>query len=1087
MPEAIEGQHVEIARAICNGTKTWSSEEVMVHLFLFANNFLDDQDSRTIELFHQLGHDGLIHFESLLAMGPVPRAIRQRLFISALVAGDLPLVRLLVNTGVEVNTVIPLLATTPLEFAASMDDIKESLGMVSVLLNAGADPNFRHKSFSLPRHSPLDVALRAQGHMAVVDLLVREGARPSHLTIQCAIKAGDLETVEKILDAGADVNNSKLTRNGYRESPIALAIRLGHRDIVRLLTERGADVNEIRSAHCEDYVERFPCRESATVYDRWFDDYHPSATALSVAIELEDVEIVQLLLLQPGLDINKQPDPADEVAHVCPLLMARHQGPDDLVRQILAAGADVPTAERIGSGLACRGVTLLTALMRRHGKLDMELVDVLVSKGARLDHAVLEATRCNNRDLVLFFLSHGAPEKLLDLGVDETALRVCIERGMLDMARFLYNEGLVDPGRPTRIGHPDLVKFLGEVGLLVGVLRSNGAEIFARACGEHSEPVLRQLMPYRDDIDFSRSPDAKRSPYDTILYIAVDCQASPFQLRDLVERGARFGPRTLMSGMRRGQEVLEALLSSLPPSYGPADIQPGVQGPGALLGAVSFASPRAFQLLLHAVEWSPRQLGVALTEAIVKSNPDRVQALRQAGASLNEEASPWMEPLISFTSGLAAAVHVGNVELVVNLIKAGANVNEPADKACGYFSARSALQRAAEIGHLQLVDILLDAHADPNGMPDCFDGGTALQFAAIGGYLEIARKLVRSGADVNAAGSPFGGRTALQGAAGRYTKQCRKAVDLAVAEGHHALAEYIASVRQRRIDVDDPNDPDETGVDSTWSNSNRSSLDSNDDSADEEESLSGSQQRGRSEQPGYQDPEEPEADASADPRSPQRDQLQSRSHYSEEQRAGSTARELIVRGDNLDCKMPTVYFTGEPWDLNGSITEGYTQSVECLWADGSQYVNIGGNPLTCPASDTELGGRIGGISANPHPDMGLWDFGDIGMIGDSQGQNNYGEVDFSVADRYSELSIVNEAGAPAELQQATGFNFSDAPETVDWMDFFQADSVDEGKTEIWNRSRVYLQRLRGREQGYMKTKSFPLLKNFQGNESKSHA
>ncbi|KAJ1323628.1 ankyrin repeat domain-containing protein 50 [Microdochium nivale] len=78
---------------------------------------------------------------------------------------------------------------------------------------------------------------------------------------------------------------------------------------------------------------------------------------------------------------------------------------------------------------------------------------------------------------------------------------------------------------------------------------------------------------------------------------------------------------------------------------------------------------------------------------------------------------------------------------------------------------RTPLQEAAEKGHFEIAEWLLDNGADvnSNAQPEC--GATALQLAAIGGYGGIMEILINRGADLNAPGAVINGRTALEGAA----------------------------------------------------------------------------------------------------------------------------------------------------------------------------------------------------------------------------------------------------------------------------------------------------------------------------------
>ena len=75
------------------------------------------------------------------------------------------------------------------------------------------------------------------------------------------------------------------------------------------------------------------------------------------------------------------------------------------------------------------------------------------------------------------------------------------------------------------------------------------------------------------------------------------------------------------------------------------------------------------------------------------------------------------------------------------------------------------MQKAAELGNLDIVDILVNRGADVNAPAAARGGGTALQLAVVGCYISVACRLLSLGADVNAPGSTADGRTALEAAA----------------------------------------------------------------------------------------------------------------------------------------------------------------------------------------------------------------------------------------------------------------------------------------------------------------------------------
>ncbi|KAF4844999.1 Ankyrin repeat domain-containing protein 50 [Colletotrichum siamense] len=101
-------------------------------------------------------------------------------------------------------------------------------------------------------------------------------------------------------------------------------------------------------------------------------------------------------------------------------------------------------------------------------------------------------------------------------------------------------------------------------------------------------------------------------------------------------------------------------------------------------------------------------------------------------------------------------------EMTRVLLNAGLSPNEDNELVS---IGRSPLQQAVEDGNLEMIDLLLEFHADVNARAARFSGATALQLAAIKGRLGIARRLIDLGANVNASGAERNGRTALEGAA----------------------------------------------------------------------------------------------------------------------------------------------------------------------------------------------------------------------------------------------------------------------------------------------------------------------------------
>ena len=125
---------------------------------------------------------------------------------------------------------------TPLIAAAK----KGNKDMVQMLLDRGAEPNMIDKHGK----TPLIVAVR-HSHKDVAKLLLNRGADPNagkhrRTTLSWAVIRNDIETVQQCLDGGADPN----MMDTYDEEPVlGIALFFSH-DVVNLLLDRGADIND---------------------------------------------------------------------------------------------------------------------------------------------------------------------------------------------------------------------------------------------------------------------------------------------------------------------------------------------------------------------------------------------------------------------------------------------------------------------------------------------------------------------------------------------------------------------------------------------------------------------------------------------------------------------------------------------------------------------------------------------------------------------------------------------------------------------------------------------------------------------------
>ncbi|MEO6082643.1 MAG: ankyrin repeat domain-containing protein [Umezawaea sp.] len=165
--------------------------------------------------------------------------------------GDLETVRTLVEAGAFVDAVAPTTGHTPL-----MDALWYKWPeVVAYLLERGAGVNLStHYGFSMKEHFEFELNANSLGKeklLAAERLLsAREEddeRRIAEQRLMGAVVRGDLAAVREHLADGAPVDARHPVRNGFNDdhTPLLVATRDGHHDIVRELLAAGADVNAV--------------------------------------------------------------------------------------------------------------------------------------------------------------------------------------------------------------------------------------------------------------------------------------------------------------------------------------------------------------------------------------------------------------------------------------------------------------------------------------------------------------------------------------------------------------------------------------------------------------------------------------------------------------------------------------------------------------------------------------------------------------------------------------------------------------------------------------------------------------------------
>ena len=193
---------------------------------------LNKGNAKVIEVLLEAGEDPY----AILAGAPA--------IMMAARAGNPDAVKTLLAAGADPNVAGPERKQTALMWAAA----RGNTAMVKVLLEAGANINARSKAPNAPTRIPCLRGRRLRtrqsdplGIRAVQDSSWTENTNGLEFTpIMWAAREGDLETVQTLLDAGANVNDE---RPGDGTTVLLLAILNRHYELASYLLDRGADPN----------------------------------------------------------------------------------------------------------------------------------------------------------------------------------------------------------------------------------------------------------------------------------------------------------------------------------------------------------------------------------------------------------------------------------------------------------------------------------------------------------------------------------------------------------------------------------------------------------------------------------------------------------------------------------------------------------------------------------------------------------------------------------------------------------------------------------------------------------------------------
>ena len=643
----------------------------------------------------------------------------------------LELVMILVDRGANIQA-NDICGRTPLHVAAE----KGIAETVNYLLDLGADINAKDKDGL----SALYFALKG-GHVTTAKYLIDKGSEsllssdPNLLgfyeadLLQCSAREGLTATVEFLLSGGvsADVIHSK---SASLLTPLEEAACAGHCDVVRLLLDKGADIN----GNVPSRDERLRKRQLES--NSWEDrHYWGNICPLYAALHAGQGKVVTLLIegganvshLNSGtfkalsdlaakyglFDVLKLLDKLDVIEDFrfkngdTILMSAVCRMDFGLVSHLLRNGVDVNTKNEDGN-------SSLHLILQKHKQTSMEMFKLLLSFGAdinalnnRFESPLLCAIDCEEEKIISLLLE-------LDCAVNteaplgESPLSLTVMKGQRKLAEALLLCGADVNQKCGRDEHTALhaaVRSFNRNGI-AQFLVQHGANVEAKDdLGE--TPLFKAAETDNELVEFflkcGSTANTKNKFGETPLIKALDVFKVSI-VRTLLEHGAsvnatdQHGILPLLHRLSSSDvEICELLLK-----YG-CDVNIADDNGETPLHQLAWG-PDIMKMLLDQgahVGALDRENRTPLHAASYQGHPSSIELLIHHGADINSTDNHGWMPLHFAAAGK-------NYDALEVLIQNGSDI-AAVDK-----TGRTALHLAARKGCLSLVKLLIDHGSNIN-------------------------------------------------------------------------------------------------------------------------------------------------------------------------------------------------------------------------------------------------------------------------------------------------------------------------------------------------------------------------------------
>ncbi|VDI53146.1 Hypothetical predicted protein [Mytilus galloprovincialis] len=518
--------------------------------------------------------------------------------------------------------------------------------------------------------------------------------------VMMACKYRHTEIVRMLIDRKADYDKC----NSYGWSPLMMACGTGQTEILRMLLDIKADYNKCDNDGCSPVM--MACRYRHTEIVRMLLDIgadydkcdNSGCSPVMCACFTRQKEIVRMLL-DVGADYDKCNN-----GGVSPFKMACNKGHTEIVRMLLDKGANYDKCDNDG------GSPVLSACNEGH----TEIVRMLLDIGADYDRfdnedwsPVIYACIKGHTEIVSLLLDKGADyDKCNSKGF--SSLMYACNKGYTEIVRMLldkgadYNKYDNDGWSPLKhacgVGHEKIVRMLLNIGADYNKCDNDGWSPLKHACGVGHKNIVRMLLnigaDYNkcDNNECSSVISACSEGYGEILKMLLDIGAD-------YNKCDKNGLSPVMYACIKGHTEIVRMLLDIGADYNKC-VNNGC---------------------------SPVMLVCSL------GHTEIVRMLLDIGADYNKcENDDGCSPIMG-------ACSKGYGEIVKMLLDIGADYNK-----CDY-NGCSPVMYACNNGHTEIARMLLDIGADYNKCDN--DGRSPVLSACMEGHIEIVRMLLDKGAD----------------------------------------------------------------------------------------------------------------------------------------------------------------------------------------------------------------------------------------------------------------------------------------------------------------------------------------------------